>query len=133
MSRLFVQDFECDMMGTVGRNGKVIRTTYFIIAFLFLIHAARASDERSIKELAKALVVTARNQPFDQGIIIDGWRRAGRLFWCQVKRDDEYEAEQHYGHSGITMWRENMKWSVWLQEYQSTEQKPKAATASNKS
>src|SRR5436309_13744036 len=80
-----------------------------------------------------ALVVTARNQPFDQGIIIDGWRRAGRLFWCQVKKDDEYEAEQHYGHSGLTMWKENMKWSAWLQEYQSTEQKPKAATASNKS
>ena len=198
----------------------MIRTTYFIIAFLFLIHAARASDERSIKELTKALValapdvdpaeaqslsvtahttarrlkreyrvvlnpeftvflynigmrkrgwcghwaqdigaelkelklktlvlhwgeaypnttsennalvVTARNQPFDQGIIIDGWRRAGRLFWCQVKKDDEYEAEQHYGHSGITMWKENMKWSAWLQEYQSTEQKPKTATAS---
>src|SRR5437667_3023852 len=77
-----------------------------------------------------ALVVTTHNQPFDEGIIIDGWRRAGRLFWCQVKKDDEYEAEQHYGHSGITMWKENMKWSAWLQEYQSTEQKPKTATAS---
>src|SRR5947208_14581574 len=77
-----------------------------------------------------ALVVTARNQPFNQGIIVDGWRRAGRLFWCQVKKDHEYEAEQHYGHSGITMWKENMKWSAWLQEYQSTEEKPKTATAS---
>ena len=201
----------------------MMRTSSFIIAFLFLAHVATASDERSIKELTKALValaadvdpaeaqslsvtahttarrlkreyrvvlnpeftvflynigmrkrgwcghwaqdigaelkelklktlvlhwgeaypnttsennalvVTARNQPFDEGIIIDGWRRAGRLFWCQVKKDDEYEAEQHYGHSGITMWKENMKWSAWLQEYQSTEQKPKAATASNKS
>jgi len=198
----------------------VIRTTYFIIAFLFLIHAATAGDERSIKDLAKALtalaaevdpaeaqalsgtahtkarslkkeyrvvlnpeftvflynigmrkrgwcghwaqdigaelkelklktlvlhwgeaypnttsennalVVTAQNQRFEDGIILDGWRRAGRLFWCQVKKDDEYEAEQHYGHSGITMWRENMKWSAWLQEYQSTEEKPKTATAS---
>src|SRR5436309_2017447 len=77
-----------------------------------------------------ALVVTAQNQRFEDGIILDGWRRAGRLFWCQVKKDDEYEAEQHYGHSGITMWRENMKWSAWLQEYQSTEEKPKTATAS---
>ena len=200
-----------------------MRTSSFIIAFLFLAHVATASDERSIKELTKALValapdvdpgeaqslsvtahtkarslkrqyrvvlnpeftvflynigmrkrgwcghwaqdigaelkelklktlvlhwgeaypnttsennalvVTTHNQPFDEGIIIDGWRRAGRLFWCQVKKDDEYEAEQHYGHSGITMWKENMKWSAWLQEYQSTEQKPKAATASNKS
>ena len=67
-----------------------------------------------------ALVVTARNQPFQDGIIIDGWRRAGRLFWCPVLRDDEYEVEQHYGHSGITVWKENMKWSTWLQEYQTT-------------
>ena len=198
----------------------MMRTSSFIIAFLFLAHVATASDERSIKELTKALValasdvdpaeaqslsvtahttarrlkreyrvvlnpeftvflynigmrkrgwcghwaqdigaelkelklktlvlhwgeaypnttsennalvVTAQNQRFEDGIILDGWRRAGRLFWCQVKKDDEYEAEQHYGHSGITMWRENMKWSAWLQEYQSTEEKPKTATAS---
>jgi hypothetical protein len=196
------------------------RTSSFIIAFLFLVHAAAANDERSIKDLSKALtalardvdpaeaqslsvtahtkarslkreyrvvlnpeltvflynigmrkrgwcghwaqdigaelkelklktlvlhwgeaypnttsennalVVTARNQPFDQGIILDGWRRAGRLFWCPVKKDDEYEVEQHYGHSGITVWKENMKWSAWLQEYQTSEQEPKKATAS---
>ena len=84
-----------------------------------------------------ALVVTARNQRFEDGIIIDGWRRAGRLFWCPVIKDHEYEAEQHYGHSGITMWRENMKWSAWLQTYptaeqkrQTAEEKPETASAS---
>ncbi len=76
------------------------------------------------------LVVTARNQPFQDGIIIDGWRRAGRLFWCSVKKDDEYELEQHYGHSGITAWKENLQWTAWLQEYEPSEQKPKATTAS---
>ena len=197
-----------------------MRTTVFIFAFLLVVHAATASDERSIKDLAKALtalardvdpaeaqalsatahtkarslkkeyrvalnpeftvflynigmrkrgwcghwaqdigaelkelksktlvlhwgeaypnttsennalVVTARNQPFKDGIILDGWRRAGRLFWCPVIKDDEYEVEQHYGHSGITVWKENMKWSAWLQEYQTSEQEPKKATAS---
>jgi hypothetical protein len=76
------------------------------------------------------LVVTARNQRFEDGILLDGWRRAGRLFWCPVKKDDEYEVEQHYGHSGITMWRENMKWSAWLQYYLTEEQKPQTASAS---
>jgi hypothetical protein len=76
------------------------------------------------------LVVTARNQPFQDGIIIDGWRRAGRLFWCSVKKDDEYELEQHYGHSGITAWKENLQWTAWLQDYEPSEQKPKATTAS---
>src|SRR5437870_6151196 len=77
-----------------------------------------------------ALVITARNQRFEDGILLDGWRRAGRLFWCPVKKDDEYEVEQHFGHSGITMWRENMKWSAWLQYYETAEQKPKTASAS---
>ena len=30
------------------------------------------------------LVVTARNQPFEDGIVLDGWRRGGRLFWCAL-------------------------------------------------
>jgi hypothetical protein len=77
-----------------------------------------------------ALVVTARNQRFEDGILVDGWRRAGRLFWCPVRKDDEYEMEQHYGHSGITMWRENMKWSAWLQSYSTAEAKPKTASVS---
>ena len=77
-----------------------------------------------------ALVVTARNQRFEDGILIDGWRRAGRLLWCPVIKDYEYEKEQHYGHSGITMWKENMKWSGWLQSYATAEQKPETASAS---
>ncbi|MGE5208098.1 MAG: hypothetical protein ACM3KL_02080 [Alphaproteobacteria bacterium] len=77
-----------------------------------------------------ALVVTARNQPFVDGMLLDAWRRAGRLFWCQVRKDDEYEVEQHYGHSGITVWKENMSWSAWLQEYQTAQQKPETAAAS---
>src|SRR5437899_12834172 len=63
------------------------------------------------------LVVTARNQPFQDGIIIDGWRRAGRLFWSAVRKDYEYELEQHYGHSGITDWKEDALYSAWLQDY----------------
>src|SRR6201990_1501397 len=76
-----------------------------------------------------ALVVTARNQRFEDGILIDGWRRAGRLFWCRVIKDYEYEAEQHHGHSGITMWKENMKWSAWLQTYPTAEEKSQTASA----
>lgn len=75
------------------------------------------------------LVVTARNQPFQDGIIIDGWRRAGRLFWCAVRKDHEYELEQHYGHSGITAWKEDMQETAWLQDYRPSERKPKKTTA----
>jgi hypothetical protein len=77
-----------------------------------------------------AIVVTARNQRFEDGIILDGWRRAGRLFWCPVKKDHEYEVEQHFGHSGITLWKQNRQWSAWLQDYEIAEQTAKTAGAS---
>ena len=75
------------------------------------------------------LVVTARNQPFQDGIILDGWRRAGRLFWSAVREDHEYELEQHYGHSGITAWKEDVQETAWLQDYRPSERKLKRTAA----
>ncbi len=92
-----------------------------------VLHWGVAYDHTSSEN--NCLVVTARNQPFQDGIILDGWRRAGRLFWCPVIKDDEYEMEQHYGHSGITMWRENMQWSAWLQDKESAENTSETAAA----
>jgi len=88
-----------------------------------VLHWGVAYDHTSSEN--NCLVITARNQPFTDGIIVDGWRRAGRLFWCPVIQDHEYEVEQHYGHSGITAWKENMQWSAWLQDYETVVQKPK--------
>jgi hypothetical protein len=92
-----------------------------------VLHWGVAYDHTSSEN--NCLVITARNQPFKDGIILDGWRRAGRLFWCPVIKDDEYELEQHYGHSGITAWKENMQWSAWLQDFEPG--KPKSRTAAN--
>jgi hypothetical protein len=70
------------------------------------------------------LVVTARNQSFYDGIVLEGWRYAGRLFWSRVKDDHEYNVE-HYtalnqlglrSHSGITAWKEDLKETAWLNE-----------------
>src|SRR5439155_948869 len=94
-----------------------------------VLHWGVAYDHTSSEN--NCLVVTARNQPFKDGIILDGWRRAGRLFWCPVIKDDEYEVEQHYGHSGITAWKENMQWSAWLQDYEPGKPKTKAKMAAN--
>jgi hypothetical protein len=92
-----------------------------------VLHWGVAYDRTSSEN--NCLVITARNQPFKDGIILDGWRRAGRLFWCPVIKDDEYELEQHFGHSGITAWKENMQWSAWLQDYETGKPKSKTATA----
>lgn len=69
----------------------------------------KESDENN------ALIVTAQNQSFFDGIVLDGWRRAGRLFWVHVKDDAEYETGRHgfLGHLGghartyITAWKED--------------------------
>jgi hypothetical protein len=93
-----------------------------------VLHWGVAFDHTSSEN--NCIVVTARNQPFEEGIIIDGWRRAGRLFWCKVKKDDEYELEQRFGRSGITAWKENPEWTAWLQDYEPGKPKAKTATAS---
>jgi hypothetical protein len=79
------------------------------------------------------LVVTARNQPFIDGIVLDGWRKAGRLFWCPVRKDRDYEIGHRYlvgqlgghPHSGITAWKEDLQETAWLQDHQSAQMEPK--------
>src|SRR6266513_1475564 len=86
---------------------------------------------------SNCLVVTARNQPFEDGIVIDGWRRAGRVFWCALKKDSEYDLaqdaglrrtrssevfraqrpEHQLGHYGISTWKEDQLYTAWLQDY----------------
>jgi hypothetical protein len=70
------------------------------------------------------LVLTARNQPFEDGILLDGWRNGGRLYWCRVKEDSAYDLLLHPprkpeppGHAGTTAWREDQLYSTWLQDY----------------
>jgi hypothetical protein len=36
------------------------------------------------------VVVTAKGQPFQQGIVLDAWRYEGRLYWGPVRKDPEH-------------------------------------------
>lgn len=54
---------------------------------------------------SNCVIITAQNQPFQDGIVIDGWRRAGRLYWAKVMKDDEYQ------------WTEDPLYTAWLQDY----------------
>lgn len=93
---------------------------------------AKESDENN------ALVVTARNQPFLDGIVLDGWRRSGRLFWCKVRDDAEYEAGRHgfLGHlggrvrTGITAWKEDLQETALLQDIPPAKAGPKPKSPS---
>jgi hypothetical protein len=72
---------------------------------------------------SNCLVVTARNQPFEDGIVIDGWRRGGRLFWCALKKDSEYDSgvdaqwrASRHGSYGVSAWKEDPLYTAWLQD-----------------
>jgi hypothetical protein len=86
-----------------------------------VLHWGTAWENESTEN--NGLIVTARNQAFQDGIVLDGWRRAGRLFWCHVRDDHEYEVEFYpalnqlgkQSHSGITAWREDLKGTASLQ------------------
>ena len=61
------------------------------------------SFERTASE-HNVIVVTARGQPFAQGILLDNWRYGGRLIWGLVTADPHYrwhenkaEAERRLG------------------------------------
>lgn len=40
-----------------------------------------------------SIVVTAREQPFEEGMVLDAWRKPGKLFWTRV-RSDRYPWEE---------------------------------------
>jgi hypothetical protein len=48
-----------------------------------------AFDEHNV------IAVTARRQPFAQGILLDNWRHSGRLVWGPVKGDPPYRWEEN--------------------------------------
>src|SRR5437773_9341466 len=41
------------------------------------------------------IVVTARGQAFEQGILLDNWRQSGHLVWTQVAMDPEYHWKEN--------------------------------------
>jgi hypothetical protein len=84
--------------------------------------AAFAGAERE----NNCLVVTARNQPFEEGIIMDAWRNAGQLFWSPVKKDTAYRRVENpflqrsrdgRALDNSSAWEEDPLYTAWLQDY----------------
>jgi hypothetical protein len=72
------------------------------------------------------LVVTARNQPFEDGIIMDGWRYGGQLFWRLLKKDTAYRrvpnpflqrSPDGRALDNSSAWKEDRLYTAWLQDY----------------
>jgi hypothetical protein len=54
----------------------------------FQLHWGVAYRGSELRE-HNTVVVTARGQPFEKGIVLDPWRNSGELYWAHVK-DDSY-------------------------------------------
>lgn len=52
-----------------------------------------AYPTRAFRLEHSSVVVTAKDQPFETGIVLDGWRDSGKLFFCRVTEDDRYAWE----------------------------------------
>ena len=57
------------------------------------LHWAESSVDTSGEH--NVIVVTARGQPFEQGILLDNWRYSGHLVWTQVAMDPEYHWKEN--------------------------------------
>jgi len=53
----------------------------------FTFYWAIANHDDSLRLEHNSVVVTAKGQDFMGGIVLDGWRDSGRLFWCPVRSD----------------------------------------------
>ena len=54
---------------------------------------------------SNALVLTARGQPLKDGIVLDGWRHAGRLYWTTASNDHSFpwqEDNSEYARARMT-------------------------------
>jgi hypothetical protein len=54
----------------------------------FSFHWAVANKDKLMEH--NVLVVTAKDKPFESGLLIDGWRKAGRPYWMKVSEDEDY-------------------------------------------
>jgi len=102
----------------IGERLKALRPKTLVL------HWACAYAKTSAEN--NCLVVTARNQPFADGIIMDGWRLAGKLFWCPLKKDGGYRrvwnpilqrSPDGRPLDNSSAWEEDPLYTAWLQDY----------------
>lgn len=53
----------------------------------YQLHWAVAHKGSDLRE-HNSVVITARDQPFESGLVLDPWRNSGELYWAAVRQDD---------------------------------------------
>ncbi len=76
----------------VRQRGLCFQWADDLSAKLQTIHLRTLEIRRGVARLNtrrehSSVVLTAPGQPFEQGIVLDAWRRSGRLYWSDVQED----------------------------------------------
>ena len=58
------------------------------------LHRAIANADRVMRIDHSSVVVTAKGGAMEEGIVLDGWRHGGHLFWTRVPEDADYHWER---------------------------------------
>jgi hypothetical protein len=53
-----------------------------------------------------SIVLTAKGQPFEQGLVLDAWRNEGRLHWAIVSADTHYPWKELRKHTFSDSWQQ---------------------------
>lgn len=64
----------------------------------FELHWGIAHPGRPLRLEHSSVVVTAKGQPFERGIVLDAWRYSGELYWVSVKKDKYNWKKSNIGH-----------------------------------
>jgi hypothetical protein len=64
----------------------LIQRLYLLKLKNFQLHWGVAYRGSELRE-HNTVVVTARGQPFEEGIVLDPWRNSGELYWVRVNAD----------------------------------------------
>lgn len=57
------------------------------------LHRAVANADNRFRLEHSTAIVSARGAPYDAGIVLDPWRKGGRLTWAPVRADADYRWE----------------------------------------
>ncbi len=61
----------------------------------FELHWAVANYERAFRIEHSTVVISARGDSLQQGLVLDPWRYSGQLFWAMTPQDAEYDWQPH--------------------------------------
>ena len=61
----------------------------------FKLHWGVANYDSAFRIEHSTVIISARSQPLQQGLVLDPWRHSGQLFWAKTLQDPEYRWTPH--------------------------------------